>query len=113
MTVFLPRRAATANRKSMRGRIANLFVLLALIFGAVIVPATAHAQDLTEIHASDMLANNFAALIEHCWDNERQRFSLDLTQEILRRCVVTHGGEICNETIRTAYGLPPQSASPS
>lgn len=57
MTVFLPRRAATANRKVMRGRIANLFVLLALIFSAVIVPATAHAQDLSEVHVSDMLAS--------------------------------------------------------
>jgi NAD(P) transhydrogenase subunit alpha len=65
-------------------------------------------------NASDMLANNFAALIEHCWDQQQQTFSLDLTQEILRRCVVTHGGEICNETIRTAYGLPPQqTASPT
>ena len=58
-------------------------------------------------NASDMLANNFAALIEHCWDKHLQAFPIDLTHEILRRCVVTHGGEICNETLRTAYGLPP------
>lgn len=32
-------------------------MLLALIFSAVIVPATAHAQDLREVHANDMLTN--------------------------------------------------------
>jgi H+-translocating NAD(P) transhydrogenase subunit alpha len=58
-------------------------------------------------NASDMLANNLTALIEHCWDKQLQAFSVDLTHEILRRCVVTHGGEICNETLRSAYGLPP------
>ena len=57
-------------------------------------------------NASEMLANNFAALIEHCWDKQSQTFALDLSQEILRRAVVTHAGEICNETIRGAYGLP-------
>jgi NAD(P) transhydrogenase subunit alpha len=82
--------------------------------GGVTVVGLADLPSRAATNASDMLANNFAALIEHCWDKQRQTFSLDLTQEILRRCVVTHGGEICNETIRTAYGLPPQqTASPS
>jgi NAD(P) transhydrogenase subunit alpha len=58
-------------------------------------------------NASEMLANNFAAFIEHSWDKERKRFPLDFNQEFLRRCVVTHSGEICNESIRSAYGLAP------
>jgi proton-translocating NAD(P)+ transhydrogenase subunit alpha len=73
----------------------------------VTVVGLANLPSRVATNASDMLANNFAALIEHCWDKELQTFSLDLSREILRRCVVTHGGEISNETIRAAYGLPP------
>ncbi len=58
-------------------------------------------------NASEMLSNNFAAFIEHSWDKQNQTFPLDLSNEILRRSVVTHRGEICNDTIRTAYGLKP------
>jgi NAD(P) transhydrogenase subunit alpha len=58
-------------------------------------------------NASEMLSNNFAAFIEHSWDQQKRTFPLDLRSEVLRRCVITHRGEICNETIRSAYGLAP------
>ena len=77
--------------------------------GGVKVVALTNLPSRVATNASEMLANNFAALIEHCWDKENQAFALDLSQEILRRAVVTHGGEICNETIRGAYGLTPLS----
>ena len=51
-----------------------------------------------------MLANNLAALVEHCWDKQSLSFQLDLTREILSRSIVTHAGEIRNETISRAYG---------
>jgi NAD(P) transhydrogenase subunit alpha len=69
------------------------------IVGLANLPSRAAAN------ASEMLSNNLAAFIEHSWDKENRTFPLDLTSEILRRCVITHNGEICNETIRTAYGL--------
>ena len=75
--------------------------------GGVQVVALTNLPSRAATNASEMLANNFAALIEHCWDKQSQTFALDLSQEILRRAVVTHAGEICNETIRGAYGLPP------
>ena len=74
--------------------------------GGVTVVALTNLPSHAATNASEMLANNFAALIEHCWDKQSQTFALDLSQEILRRAVVTHAGEICNETIRGAYGLP-------
>jgi H+-translocating NAD(P) transhydrogenase subunit alpha len=70
------------------------------------VVGLANLPSRVAINASEMLANNLAALVEHCWDKESQKFSLDLRNEIPRRCVVTHRGEICNEMIRSAYGLP-------
>jgi proton-translocating NAD(P)+ transhydrogenase subunit alpha len=75
--------------------------------GGVTVVALTNLPSRVATNASEMLANNFAALIEHCWDKQSQTFAFDLSQEILRRAVVTHAGEICNETIRGAYGLPP------
>lgn len=39
----------------MRGRFVALFVLFALIFGALVVPATSHAADMAEVHAGDIL----------------------------------------------------------
>jgi H+-translocating NAD(P) transhydrogenase subunit alpha len=58
-------------------------------------------------NASEMYSNNLAAFVEHFWDKERKVFALDLNHELLKACVITHGGEICNETIKKAYGQGP------
>jgi H+-translocating NAD(P) transhydrogenase subunit alpha len=50
-----------------------------------------------------MYSNNLAAFVEHFWDKERKAFTLDLSHELLKACVITHAGEICNETIKKAY----------
>jgi NAD(P) transhydrogenase subunit alpha len=54
-------------------------------------------------NASEMYSNNLGAFIEHFWDKERKTLPLDLNHELLKACVITHAGEICNETIRKAY----------
>lgn len=54
-------------------------------------------------NASEMYSNNLGAFVEHFWDKERKVFALDLNHELLKACVITHAGEICNETIRKAY----------
>jgi len=48
-------------------------------------------------HATQMLAANFANMIEHFWDPEERRFRLDLEDEILKGCVITHGGAVVHE----------------
>ncbi|MBV8375380.1 MAG: NAD(P) transhydrogenase subunit alpha [Verrucomicrobia bacterium] len=55
-------------------------------------------------NASEMYSNNMSAFVEHFWDKGAKRFSLNLTNEVLKGCVITHAGKICNETIRAAYG---------
>jgi H+-translocating NAD(P) transhydrogenase subunit alpha len=55
-------------------------------------------------HASEMYSNNLCAFVQHFWSKETKKFGLDLNNEILKACVVTHGGQIVNETIKTAYG---------
>ncbi|MBI2435824.1 MAG: Re/Si-specific NAD(P)(+) transhydrogenase subunit alpha [Candidatus Hydrogenedentes bacterium] len=54
------------------------------------------------IHASQMYSSNIGNLVEHFWDNETKRFRLDLSDEILKGCVIIHNGEIRNEMIKNA-----------
>jgi NAD(P) transhydrogenase subunit alpha len=54
-------------------------------------------------NASEMYSNNVSAFVEHFWDKDAKSFRLDLTNEILRSCVITHAGKICSEIIQRAY----------
>jgi len=45
-------------------------------------------------HATQVLAANFAAWIAHFWDPGTRALRLDTSDEILRGCLVTHGGAI-------------------
>jgi len=54
-------------------------------------------------HASEMYSNNLASLLEHFWDKEAKTLRLDLTDEILKHCVLTHDGRIVNEAIDKLY----------
>jgi len=50
--------------------------------------------------ASQMYAANLANLIEHFWDKEKKDFKLDLKDEIIDDCLLTHKGEVRNADIR-------------
>ena len=54
-------------------------------------------------HASEMYSNNLGAFVQYFWNKETKTFGLDLSNEILKACVITHGGEITNQTILQAY----------
>jgi NAD(P) transhydrogenase subunit alpha len=43
-------------------------------------------------------------MVTHFWDKEAKTFKLDLEDEILAGCVLTHDGKIVNETIKQAIG---------
>ncbi|MGK2906095.1 MAG: NAD(P) transhydrogenase subunit alpha [Desulfuromonadales bacterium] len=53
--------------------------------------------------ASNMYSNNLFNLVNEYWDSERKGFEVDLNDDILSGCVITHAGEIVNETIRKHY----------
>src|SRR5258708_16122848 len=57
-------------------------------------------------HASEMYSHNLCAFVQHFWYKETKSLGLDLNHETLKACVVTHGGQIVNETIKGAYGGP-------
>lgn len=51
------------------------------------------------VHASQMYSSNLRAFIEEYHDTETGSFKLDLDDEILKGCVVTHGGAVVNELL--------------
>ncbi|MFT7245467.1 MAG: NAD(P) transhydrogenase subunit alpha [Candidatus Azotimanducaceae bacterium] len=51
-------------------------------------------------HASQMYSSNLFNLVSEFWDEEGQAFGLDLDDDILAGCVITHGGEIVNAAIK-------------
>ncbi len=69
------------------------------ILGFANLPARAAAN------ASEMYAANLASFIEHFWDKETKTLRLNMDDEILQSCVITHGGKIVHETI-TALETP-------
>lgn len=50
--------------------------------------------------ASQMYSSNMANLVSEYWDEENKVFNLDLEDDILKGCVITHDGGIVNETIK-------------
>jgi NAD(P) transhydrogenase subunit alpha len=53
--------------------------------------------------ASNMYSNNLFNLVDEYWNAEQKTFEIDLNDDILSGCVITHAGEIVNETIRKRY----------
>jgi len=55
------------------------------------------------INASQMFSSNLYSLVEDSWNTEAKRFELNFEDEIIKGCVITHGGEIVNEMIANHY----------
>ena len=51
------------------------------------------------LHASQVYAANLVALVEEFWDKKEKVFNLKLDDEIIKGCLVTHGGKIVNEKL--------------
>lgn len=51
-------------------------------------------------HASLMYSSNLGNLVEHFWNKETKAFKLNLEDEIMKGCLVTHDGKVLNETVR-------------
>lgn len=54
----------------------------------------------TAFHASQVYASNIFNMIDEYWDVEARSFKLDLDDEIIQGCLITHGGEIVNDRIK-------------
>ncbi len=46
------------------------------------------------MNASQMYANNLSNLIDEFWNKEKKEFELKLDDDIIKGCLITHGGVI-------------------
>jgi H+-translocating NAD(P) transhydrogenase subunit alpha len=49
--------------------------------------------------ASQVYAANLVSLVEEFWDKNAKTFNLKLDDEIIKGCLVTHGGKVVNEKL--------------
>lgn len=49
--------------------------------------------------ASQMYSSNLFNLVDEGWDQDGKAFKVDFDNDILQGCIITHGGEIVNDTI--------------
>jgi NAD(P) transhydrogenase subunit alpha len=59
-------------------------------------------QRRVPVPASQMFSSNLYNFIEHFWDKEAKHLKLDHDDEIIQGCLITHAGEIVNETVKAA-----------
>jgi len=52
------------------------------------------------VNASEMYSSNLVNLIETYWNSETKTFNLDLNNEIIKGCLITHGGQLVNDMIK-------------
>ena len=55
------------------------------------------------VNASQMFSSNLYNLVEESWNTDEKRFELNFEDEIIKGCVITHGGKIVNEMIAGHY----------
>lgn len=52
------------------------------------------------LNASEMYSANLHNLVLEFWDKEEKAFNLDMEDDILQGCIITHEGELVNEMIK-------------
>lgn len=67
------------------------------IVGTLNIPST------LPIHASYLYARNLWAFLDHLVPNPTE-INFDMTDEIIQACLITHGGETVNPTVKKALG---------
>ena len=66
----------------------------------VTIIGTGSLANLVARDATQMYASNMFNLVEDTWDAEAKQFVLDMENDILPGCVITHGGAVVHPTIK-------------
>ncbi len=66
----------------------------------VTIIGTGNLANIAARDASAMYASNMFNLVEDTWDKEAKRFVLDMENDILPGCVITHDGAVVHPTIK-------------
>jgi NAD(P) transhydrogenase subunit alpha len=68
--------------------------------GGALLIGVRNLADHVAVNASQMLSNNYLALIEHLWDKDAKALQIDPSDEILSGCLLTHGGQVVHPQFR-------------
>ena len=68
--------------------------------GGVTIVGTGNLANLVARDATQMYASNMFNLVEDTWDEEAKAFVVDMENDILPGCVITHGGAVVHPTIK-------------
>ena len=71
-----------------------------VVVDGVTIVGTANLANEVAKDASQMYASNLFNLVEDTWDTEAKTFVLDMENDILPGCVITHGGAVVHPTIK-------------
>ena len=66
----------------------------------VIIVGNGSLEGEAPYHASQVYASNIANLLEHFWDKETSTLNIDLEDEIMQGCLLTHQGEVIHPTFK-------------
>ena len=53
------------------------------------------------VHASQMYSSNLYNFLDEFWDDEAKTFKLDMEDEIIKGCLITHNHEVVNEKLKS------------
>lgn len=88
---------AAAGGGNVEGTILNKEVITD---NGVIIVGEGTLETRVSFHASQVYAANIASLLEHFWDKESNTLKLNLEDEIMRGCLLTHDGEVIHPTFK-------------
>lgn len=67
----------------------------------VCIVALANLPGRVPVHASQVFSGNLTALVEEFWDKDGKKFVLKPEDEILKGCLITHAGDICDPNLKS------------
>ncbi|MDH5737216.1 MAG: NAD(P) transhydrogenase subunit alpha, partial [Gammaproteobacteria bacterium] len=68
--------------------------------GGTTIIGISNLPSVVATDASQMYSSNLFNLVSEFWDTESKSFNLDLEDDIIQGCLITHQGNIVNETIK-------------
>ena len=78
--------------------------------GGVLIIGYRNVPGRLATSASQMYANNLYNFVDEFWDQDSKSFTLSRADEIISGSLVTHGGELVNEMVKSITGKQPQTA---
>lgn len=70
--------------------------------GVLIIGDTCLEGNSVPQHASQMYSANLYNFMDHFWSKESKSFAPKMEDEIIKGCLITHGGEVVHERFKTA-----------